>query len=140
MAAKMATILDVYPYLVFDDGKKLLGYAYGSQHRPRPAYRWSVETTVYVDRSSHRQGIGRAFYGQLLEVLTRQGFHSAFAGIVLPNDKSIGLHEAMGFRYIGTFSDIGFKFGEFQHLGWWQRTLSPERPVRDPISFRSLAS
>jgi L-amino acid N-acyltransferase YncA len=46
----------------------------------------------------------------------------------------------MGFRYIGTFSDIGFKFGEFQHLGWWQRTLSPERPVRDPISFRSLAS
>ena len=60
MAAKMAATLEHYPYLVFDDGKNLLGYAYGSQHRPRPAYRWSVETTVYVDRSAHRRGIGRA--------------------------------------------------------------------------------
>jgi L-amino acid N-acyltransferase YncA len=139
MAARMASILDAYPFLVFDDGERVLGYAYGSQHRSKPAYRWSVETTVYVDGQAHRSGIGRALYAELLDLLTRQGFHSAFAGIVPPNEKSVGLHEAMGFSYLGTFAEIGFKFGKLQDLGWWRRTLSPGAPAREPIPFKSLA-
>jgi L-amino acid N-acyltransferase YncA len=139
MAARMASILDVYPYLVFEDGERVLGYAYGSQHRSKPAYRWTVETTVYVDGQAQRRGVGRALYAELLPLLTRQGFHTAFAGIVPPNEKSVALHEAMGFSYLGTFAEIGFKFGKLQDLGWWGRTLSPGPPQHEPIPFNALA-
>lgn len=138
MAGRMAAILKTYPYLVFDDGERVLGYAYGSQHRAKPAYRWSVETTVYVDRQAHRGGIGRALYAELLNLLTCQGFHSAFAGIVPPNEGSVGLHETMGFSYLGTFAEIGFKFGQLQDLGWWRRALSPGAPTQEPIMFGAL--
>jgi phosphinothricin acetyltransferase len=140
MAARMASILETYPYLVFDDGERVLGYAYGGQFRSRPAYRWSVETTVYVDGQAHGGGIGRALYAELLDLLTRQGFHVAFAGIVPPNEKSVGLHEAMGFSHLGAFAEIGFKFGKLQDIGWWRRTLAPGPPAREPIPFKSLAT
>jgi L-amino acid N-acyltransferase YncA len=140
MAGRMAAILETYPYLVFDDGERVLGYAYGSQHRSKPAYRWSVETTVYVDRQAHRTGIGRALYVELLDLLTRQGFHSAFAGIVPPNEGSVRLHEAMDFSYLGAFPEIGFKLGKLQDLGWWRRVLSPGPPTREPIPFKLLGA
>jgi L-amino acid N-acyltransferase YncA len=139
VAARIASILKNYPYLVFEDAGRVLGYAYGSQHRAKPAYRWTVETTVYVDRDVHRAGIGRALYSKLLPLLTQQGFHSAFAGIVPPNDRSVGLHEVMGFTYLGTFAEVGFKFGKLQDLGWWQRALNAEPPTRDPSPFAGLA-
>ncbi len=139
MARRLADIIKIYPYLVFDDGTEVLGYAYGSAHRSKPAYRWSVETTVYVAPHAHRKGIGRQLYAELLGLLTRQGFHSAFAGIVPPNEKSVRLHEAMGFRYLGTFPEIGFKHGKWHDLGWWCRTLAEGKPHRDPIPFKSLS-
>ena len=140
MAHRLASSLESYPYLVFDDGGSVLGYAYGGTHRAKPAYRWSVETTVYVARSAHRRGIGRALYTELLDLLTRQGFHSAFAGIVPPNESSVGLHESMGFAYLGTFAEIGFKHGKFHDLGWWRRTLAAGTPRHDPLPFGSMVS
>jgi len=139
MAAKVATILASYPFLVFEHDGQVIGYGYGSAHRAKPAYRWSVETTVYVDRHMHRRGVGRALYAALLDILARQGFHSAFAGIVPPNAGSVGLHEAMGFSYLGTFAEIGFKFGKLQDLGWWRRTLNEGAPDREPIPFAELS-
>ena len=138
MAHKIASTLENYPYLVFDEGDSVLGFAYGSLHRAKPAYRWSVETTVYAAQHLHRRGIGTALYAELLDILTRQGFHAAFAGIVPPNQGSVGLHEAMGFVYIGTFAEIGFKHGRFHDLGWWRRTLAEGPPRRDPVPFNSL--
>lgn len=135
MARRLASTLETYPYLVYEAGDGVLGYAYGSAHRAKPAYRWSVETTVYVARHAHRRGIGRALYAELLHLLTRQGFHSAFAGIVPPNDKSVRLHEAMGFEYLGNFPEIGFKHGELHDLGWWRRTLADGKPRDEPIPF-----
>jgi L-amino acid N-acyltransferase YncA len=140
IAHRLRSIRETHPYLVFVDGAGVLGYAYGSVHRAKPAYRWSVETTLYVARSAHRRGIGRALYTELLDLLTRQGFHSAFAGIVLPNQKSVGLHESMGFVYLGTFAEIGYKHGELHDLGWWRRTLKEGRPRHEPIPFASLVS
>jgi phosphinothricin acetyltransferase len=139
MAARMTAVLDAYPYLVFDDGERVVGYAYGSSHRSKPAYRWSVETTVYVDQTAHRRGVGRALYAELLDLLTRQGFHAAFAGITLPNEKSVGLHEAMGFKFLGTFHEVGFKFGQMQDLGWWRRPLAPGPPLDEPVKFSAWA-
>jgi len=138
MARRIASTLETYPFLVFDGGDGVSGFAYGSVHRAKPAYRWSVETTVYAPRHLHRRGIGRALYAELLDILTRQGFHAAFAGIVPPNEGSVGLHEALGFVHIGTFAEIGFKHGRFHDLGWWRRTLAEGPPRRDPIPFNSL--
>jgi L-amino acid N-acyltransferase YncA len=140
IAARLTSIRDTYPYLVFDDGDGVVGYAYGSVHRAKPAYRWSVETTLFVARGAHRRGIGRALYTELLDLLTRQGFHAAFAGIVPPNEASVRLHETMGFVYIGTFAEIGYKHGELRDLGWWRRTLKEGKPRQEPIPFKSLGS
>jgi L-amino acid N-acyltransferase YncA len=140
MARRLTSTLEFYPYLVFDDGASVLGYAHGGTHRAKPAYRWSVETTLYVERNAHRRGIGRALYAQLLHLLIQQGFHVAFAGIVPPNEKSVGLHESLGFVYLGTFPEIGFKHGQFHDVGWWRRTLAEGRPRHEPIPFKSIVS
>ena len=138
IAHRLCSTLETYPFLVFAEGDQVLGYAYGSAHPTKPAYRWSVETTVYVARNAHRRGIGRKLYAELLDLLARQGFHSAFAGIVPPNEKSVRLHEALGFSYLATFPEIGFKHGKWHDLGWWHRPLVEGAPSGDPVPFRSL--
>lgn len=134
MAGRIAAAAPGYPFLVFDDGT-VLGYAYAGAHRVRAAYRWSVDVTVYVRRDAHGRGIGRALYGALLAALKRQGFHAAFGGIALPNDKSVALHEAMGFRHIGTYAEVGFKFGRWWDVGWWRLPLSTGLPDAEPRPF-----
>ena len=99
------------------------GYAYGSSHGTRAAYSSSCDVAVYVDPAHSRQGIGRALYGELLPLLATKGYHAAFAGIALPNDASIGLHEAMGFTPVGIYREVGWKLGGWRDVGWWQRLL-----------------
>jgi phosphinothricin acetyltransferase len=94
--------------------------------------------TVYASRDVHRRGVGRALYGRLLAILTRQGFHAAFAGITLPNANSVGLHEAMGFRPVGAYSEVGFKLGAWRDVGWWRRGLSEGPPIGEPVAFSAL--
>lgn len=138
MANRIASTLESYPYLVFDDGRGVIGYAYASAHAARAAYRWSVNVTVYAARHAHRRGVGRALYATLLDLLARQGFHSVFAGIALPNERSVGLHEAMGFVHLGAYSEVGFKHGAWHDVGWWRRSLRSGLPTSDPIPLRSL--
>jgi phosphinothricin acetyltransferase len=122
------------PWLVATDGDLVLGYAYADRMRTRPAYQWAVETTVYVARASHRRGIARALYEALFTALRLQGYASAWAGIALPNPRSVALHEALGFREAGIWPDVGFKLGEWRDLGWWHLPLqalgSPPPPPR----------
>jgi phosphinothricin acetyltransferase len=105
-----------------------LGYAYGSTHRPRAAYQWSVETTVYVAEGNHRQGVGRILYEALLPMLADKGYCNAYAGITLPNEKSIGLHRRLGFAPIGVFRSVGRKFGAWHDVSWWHRPLRSVPP------------
>ncbi|MBT9474086.1 MAG: arsinothricin resistance N-acetyltransferase ArsN1 family B [Pseudomonadota bacterium] len=134
MSERIAATLMTCPFLVFEDDTGVLAYAYAGPHRARPAYRWSVDVTVYAAPRAHRRGIGRALYTELLDRLTRQGFHAAFAGIALPNDKSVGLHEALGFHHLGTYREVGFKFGRWHDVGWWRRPLNDGLPTSDPLS------
>jgi phosphinothricin acetyltransferase len=83
-------------------------------------------------------GVGRALYMELLGSLAHQGFHSAFAGITLPNDKSVGLHEAMGFVHLGTYGEVGFKHGAWWDVGYWRRSLTDGPPTGGPTPFPSL--
>jgi L-amino acid N-acyltransferase YncA len=138
IAGRIAGILPTHPYLVCEEGGRVLGYIYGSVFRARAAYRWSVETTVYVDGRRYRSGVGRALYEALLPILRRQGFHSAFAGVALPNPGSVGLHEALGFRAVGVYQDVGFKHGQWRDVGWWRLPLSEGPPAADPIPFAAL--
>ena len=112
------------PWLVATREGVVVGYAYASRHRARRAYRWSVEVSVYVRESEHRQGTGGALYVELLDVVRDLGYVRALARITLPNDKSVGLHEAMGFTPVGVFRGVGFKFGRWHDVGWWQLTLT----------------
>jgi phosphinothricin acetyltransferase len=138
MATRIRNILDGHPFLVFEEAGAVLGYAYASSHKERAAYRWSVDVAVYVAAEAHRRGVGRLLYSRLLDILARQGFHTAYAGITVPNENSIGLHEAMGFRHIGTYGEVGFKFGEWRDVGWWGRPISASDRPGEPVPFPAL--
>jgi phosphinothricin acetyltransferase len=102
---------------------RIAGYAYGSPHRLREAYRFSCDVAIYVPQNRAREGIGRALYAELLPLLARHEMHAAFAGIALPNDASIALHEAVGFKKIGVYREVGWKFDGWRDVGWWQKRL-----------------
>jgi len=108
---------------------QLLGYAYGSSHRERAAYKWSVETTVYVAQTAQRGGIGRRLYAELMPMLAAAGYCNAYAGVALPNPASVALHQAVGFKPIGTFPRVGYKFGQWRDVAWFHLALREAPPA-----------
>jgi phosphinothricin acetyltransferase len=132
MAARMARITRTHPWLVAELDGEVAGYAYGSPHHDRAAYRWSTDVTVYVAAEHRRRGLGRRLYGDLFELLRRQSLFVACAGITLPNDGSVGLHEALGFEPVGVYRRVAWKFGEWWDVGWWQLQLLPAGDERPP--------
>jgi len=124
MAQRIADIQKQHMWYVAEDGGRLLGYAYAGPWRPRTAYRHAVETSVYLAPDAMRRGVGRALYATVLDELPTKGFRCAMGGIALPNDPSVALHEAMGFVKVAHFADVGFKFGQWIDVGYWQRTFT----------------
>ena len=122
MARRIADYGASHAWLVAELDGVVAGYAYGSPHRTREAYTSSCDVAIYVDPACARQGIGRKLYTALFLEL-RKKYHAAFAGIALPNDASIGLHEAMGFTPVGVYREVGWKLGGWRDVGWWQRLL-----------------
>jgi L-amino acid N-acyltransferase YncA len=114
-----------HQFLVAEAEGEVVGYAYACEWAVRPAYRWSVETSVYIDSAHRHEGIGRTLYTELFDRLRAQGFRIAVAGVTLPNPASIGLHESFGFEPIGALRDIGWKMGEWHDVGYWQLSLQP---------------
>lgn len=112
-------------WLVYESEGRVVGYAYATRHRAREAYRWTVETSAYVDEKFHRVGLGRLLYARLFSLLTQKNFFLALAGITLPNENSVRLHESMGFTPVGVYHNIGYKLGRWHDVGWWQRPLQP---------------
>lgn len=138
MAERIAKGGPLYPWLVAEDGD-LLGYAYATAFRTRHAYRFAVETSVYVRHGAERRGIGGALYGALLPLLEAQGFTQAIAAVTLPNDPSIRLHERVGFVRAGLYADVGYKLGEWRSVGLWQRALAPiPADPEEPLPFAGL--
>jgi L-amino acid N-acyltransferase YncA len=133
-AARIAST--VGPWLVLEHDGRVVGYAYGSSHRDRAAYAWSVDVSVYVDAAHHRAGVGRALYTSLLALLQLQGFYAAHAGITLPNAASVGFHESFGFRPVGVYTKVGYKRGAWHDVGWWQLPMRERQG--EPVPPRSL--
>lgn len=111
-----------YPYLVADDRSELLGYAYAHQYRPRPAYDGTVEISVYTKPGCERHGVASALYGKLIPMSFEAGFHTILAGIALPNEASVRLHEKFGFKKVAHFREVGRKFDRWIDVGFWQLT------------------
>jgi phosphinothricin acetyltransferase len=119
------------PWLVATRDGEVAGYAYGSRHHARASYRWAVDVSVYLRSSEYRRGTGRALYEVLLPQLRALGYVTAHAGITLPNPGSVGLHEALGFRPVGVYRNVGYKHGAWHDVGWWQLPLTepPAHPA-----------
>jgi L-amino acid N-acyltransferase YncA len=137
-AAEMAARIERYgashAWLVAEREGEVVGYAYATAFNERPAYRWSTSVSVYVAADAHGTGIGRALYGALFDCLRERGFRMACAGITLPNEASVGLHESLGFELVGVNREIGWKQGAWRDVGWYQLELAPagEGPPPEP--------
>lgn len=114
-----------HPWLVAESADGILGFASSSPFRTRPAYRWTVETGVYLSPQAQGQGLGRALMEQMIALLIRQNFTTAVAGITLPNPASAALHEKLGFVACATYRDTGFKLGEWRTVQVFARDLAP---------------
>lgn len=120
------------PWLVAEDGREVLGYAYAGPHRERPAYKWSVDVSAYVAAHAHRTGVGRALYTALFDVLRLQGFRNAYAGVTLPNAASEAFHRAMGFEPVGVYRRVGYKLGRWHDVAWGALALGAHEPEPAP--------
>jgi L-amino acid N-acyltransferase YncA len=124
IASRIGETLDAgLPWLVADEGGQPAGYAYASKWKGRCAYRYSVESTIYLEPAATGRGVGRQLYQALIDAVRRCNMHVVIGGISLPNTASIGLHEALGFEAVGAFREVGYKFDRWIDVGYWQLTL-----------------
>lgn len=133
MADRIVAAQERHAWLVLEDAGRVVGYAYGGSFKPREAYRWSCEVSVYLELGRRRTGGGRALYEALLTRLADRGYRMAVGGMTLPNDASAGLHRALGFEPVGVYRRVGYKHGNWHDVRWMQRTLGdPDRPLLEP--------
>ena len=136
IAQRIERIGATHPWLVAERDGRVVGFAYASAHRERAAYRWAADVTVYIDPAHHRRGIARQLYESLFPLLRQQQLHIACAGIALPNDASVRLHEALGFEPVGIYRSIGYKAGAWRDVGWWQLRLAAAGEPVEPLTPR----
>ncbi|HUW39824.1 MAG TPA: GNAT family N-acetyltransferase [Rectinemataceae bacterium] len=140
MASRIARVGSAYPWLVHEEGGRVLGYAYASKHRERAAYRWSLETSVYVREDCRGRGIGSALYASLIPLLRELGIVNLYGVITLPNPGSLALHAKFGFAPLCTFRDVGYKGGGWRDVGWMVLALrDPGASPAEPAPFPEFA-
>jgi L-amino acid N-acyltransferase YncA len=126
MRRRIETVMEDYPWYVYEENGDILGYSYATRWKTRSAYRFSSESTVYVKHGITGKGIGSDLYAKLLAELKIRSIHAVVGGIALPNEKSQALHEKFGFKKVAHFSKIGFKFGQWIDLGYWELVLDED--------------
>lgn len=126
---RIVEITSAFPYLVAEEDGQILGYAYAHPYHERSAFRYTVETSIYIRQDHLRSGLGTSLYGALLDLLSLQGVETACALITLPNDRSIAFHEKMGFLPGGSLPQVGYKFGNWYGLAYLYRRLKDANQV-----------
>lgn len=124
MAGRIREVLDAsLPYLVAEQNGEVIGFAYAGRWKNRSAYRFAVESSVYLETGVVGKGIGTNLYVHLLDLLKEQGIHAVIGGVALPNPSSVALHEKLGFSKVAEFREVGFKFGQWIDVGYWELRL-----------------
>lgn len=132
-AARIRDTIREYPYLVWEDGEKIVGYAYAHRHRERAAYQWNAELSIYLDREYTARGAGKKLYGMLIDILRLQGIRTVYGNVTVPNEKSERLHLSMGFQPAGLWHDAGYKNGAWHDVAWFEKPIAP--CGKDPAPF-----
>lgn len=132
---KISDISNVYPWIVCELDNKIVGFAYASAHKPRCAYDWSADATIYLKSDVQSKGIGAKLYEVLFDQLKKQNIYNVYAGITVPNEKSIALHKKFGFEKIAVYKNVGFKLGKWSDVAWYHLQLieitnNPPEPLK----------
>ena len=138
-AERIESYLLNWPWLVCDDNGRIAGYAYAGRYRERIGYQWCVESSVYIHDDYMRRNIARALYTALFEILKQQGYRNVYAVINTPNDRSVRLHESLGFTWFANYENVGYKLGKWKTVGWWQLIINEytdEPPA--PVKFEKM--
>lgn len=130
---RIRTFLENYPYLVYERDGHILGYAYAHRHMERAAYQWNAELSIYLDQAIHAQGVGRQLYTALIDLLWLQNVKNVYGCITLPNEKSMGLHTALGFTTVGIYHNAGYKCGRWHDVIWVEKAISPFESEPAPL-------
>ena len=125
-----------YPYLVCEIGGTIVGYAYAHRYKERAAYQWDAELSVYLDGANRGQGLGKAFYTALIEILALQNVKNVYGCVLCPNEGSERLHDSFGFSRVGVFHSTGYKCGAWRDVVWFEKQIAPYEPEPEP--FRSI--
>ena len=123
MALRISQAQRRHAWLVLDVDGRVVGYTYGRPFAERPAYRWSCEVSIYLERARHRSGGGRLLYEALLARLADRGYRRAMAAMTLPNEASVSFHRTLGFERVGVYSRVGWKNGSWHDVAWVQKTI-----------------
>ncbi len=124
MAQRITDVLEAgLPWFAWEENGRVLGYAYASKWKSRCAYRYAVESSIYLDKTATGRGLGTKLYVALIDALRAKGIHSIIGGIALPNDASVGISEKLGFKKIGQFKEVGWKFEQWIDVGYWELIL-----------------
>lgn len=121
---KIQTISSDFPFIVFEEKGEIMGYAYANTFRTKPAYKNTVELTIYMKHTEIGKQIGKKLYSKLLIQLKNKDYHVVIGGLTLPNDASVKLHENFGFEKVAHFKEVGYKFNKWHDVGFWQLTFS----------------
>ena len=138
MAARIVATLPTHPWLIAEEDGEPLAFAFGGVYGSRPAYRWTVETTIYVAQSARGRGVGRVLYPALLDILRAQGYRSALARLALPNPGSEALHRAVGFVPVGVHPDAGYKHGRWHPIAYWYCALNDADSPHEIVPYGLL--
>ncbi len=124
MAGRIAEVTGLgLPWFVWEENGRVLGYAYAGKWKSRCAYRYAVESSIYLDKDATRRGLGTKLYVALIDVLRAKKMHSIIGGIALPNPASVGISEKLGFQKVAHFKEVGWKFNQWIDVGYWELIL-----------------
>ena len=136
---RIKNTLEKYPYIVAEENNKIYGYAYASTFKGRPAYDWSVETSIYVKANSSRKGVGTLLYNELERYLKLQNIINVNACIAYPNEKSENFHKKFGYKTVAHFTKCGYKFGQWNDMIWMEKFIGEHTiPPKAVIPFSEL--
>ncbi len=120
MSLRIQSVIEQFPWLVYEIDGEVIGYAYASKWKGRCAYKYSVESTVYLKNGVQGNGYGAQLYSELIKRLKQMKIHAIIGGVAIPNEPSVCLHKKLGFKKVAHFNEVGYKFKKWIDVTYWE--------------------